>query len=385
MMWNLNESNFTWLDRLKICKFFLSKDRFWTMSSQVQKFEKEMAEFVGCKHAVFVSSGSTANMLLAYHLKDNISRRSSAKNTVVFPSTTWVTSVSPFIREGFRAKFIDVSLADYSMDLNYLEEYLSKHSEEVACVFVTSLLGFTPDIDRLKNIESVYGVKVMLDNCENTLGEYDLKNVSSFFTSTTSTYFGHQIQSIEGGFIFTNEDLERDMFLMYRNHGMTRSVLDNSQFVNPDVDERFDFYLLGNNARNSDVNALVGSLDLRRAASYAAKREDFFHYFYISVNPSKIRLPRYFSRRVHVPFCLPLVFRDKKDKEVIERYCADNGIETRPIVSGNLLRQTCFKEYGEYSDFRTSEILHNNGFYVGLHNKVKSKNIEKLTTQINNL
>lgn len=383
--WKLNESNFTFVDKLKICKFFLSKGDFWTMGRNVEEYERQMAKFVGCKYAVFVSSGSTANMLLAYYLKDNVFTRN--KNTVIFPSTTWVTSVSPFIREGFTPKFVDVSLTDFSIDLNQLESYLKRNSKKIACIFITSLLGFTPNINKLKEIAKHYKVKIMLDNCENTLGAFKGKNVSSYFTSTTSTYFGHQLQSVEGGFVFTNSDKERDYFLMYRNHGMVRGVNKNEKYANKNVDKRFDFYLLGNNARNSDINAFIGLQDFKRREEYTNKRRQLYNYFHKFVDSSILNLSSISVNKdkMHVPFCLPLIFKNRKNKESIQEWCDNNKIETRPIISGNLLRQTCFKKYGQPLDFKNSENLHTNGFYVGLHKKVKEKDINRLIKQINNL
>ena len=206
MKWNLNESQFTLSDRLKLAWFVFS-DNQWTQSKHTLAFEHRMANFVDAKHAVFVANGSLANTLIAMYLRDTHVAMKTG-NTVVFPATTWMTSVSPFIREGFDEKFIDVNMNDFSMDLDKLEKYLDKSSKHVACVFVTSLLGFNPDMERLQQISKKYDVAVMADNCENTLGISDGKNISSFFTSTTSTYFGHQLQSVEGGFVFTNDDAE---------------------------------------------------------------------------------------------------------------------------------------------------------------------------------
>lgn len=386
MNWNLNESNFTFLDRLKICKFFLNKKNFWTMTEQVQQYEKAMADYVGCKHAIFVSSGSTANTILAMYLTDK------AKNkTVVFPSTTWITSVSPFIREGFRPYFVDVNMHDMSMDLDKLEEFLETSSDEVACVFITSLLGFVPDIDRIKRIESIYKVRVMLDNCENTLGTYKGKNISSFFTSTTSTYFGHQLQSVEGGFIFTNSQEEYEYCLMARNHGMVRSLPSNkAKYSNPDVDSRFDFYQLGNNFRNTNINAFIGLLDLKRVKEYINTRQKLYSLLLLRLKSNLVTIPKMNLLKAgsdcdDVPFCIPLIFKDKYSLELTKEFCITNKIEARPIISGNLLRQTCLKGYSVPSYYSSSEYLHNCGMYIGLHNKVTEKHIDKLVSFLNQL
>lgn len=379
--WKLNESNFTFLDKIKISKFIIT-DNFWTMGDYVKKFELEMAKYVGTKYAIFVSSGSTANTILAYYLKDY--QYNTVKNEIIFPSTTWTTSISPFIREGFQPKFIDVSLNDMCMDLDKLENYLKENYNKVSCVFYTSLLGYVPDINRLKELSEKYSVRVMLDNCENTLGEYNGKNVSSFFTSTTSTYFGHQLQSVEGGFIFTNNDDEYDYYLMYRNHGMTRSVINNQKYLNKNVDEKFDFYLLGNNFRNSNIHAFVGLLDFKRKDFYKQKRIELYNTF--KENVKNLIFPDNSNAyRTNVPFSIPLIFKKFEDKTKVKRICDDLNIESRPIISGNLLKQTCYRKYDDFNNFPISEFLHNNGFYIGLHAKVSKKHINLLAENINKI
>jgi len=383
--WPLNVSNFSLLDRIKIALFFLKSNNFWTMNKKVQEFELKMSEFAQVKHSIFVANGSVANTLVAMYLKDHVFTKT--KDTIIFPSTTWITSVSPFIREGFKPKFIDISLEDFCLDLKKTEAYLEKNSKNVACIFATSLLGFVPNIEKLKELSGKYNVKVMMDNCENTFGSYENKNISSFFTSTTSTYFGHQLQSVEGGFVFTNDDDEKDYFLMARNHGMTRSLINNNRYLNENVDSKFDFYLLGNNFRNSDIHAYIGLLDFERVQEYIDNRKNLYSLFESYLDPNKYIIAKNFYKRQPVAFCLPIIFR-KTDNDKFKsalQFCKDNDIETRPIISGNLLRQTCFEKFDKFANFNNSEFIHQNGFYIGLHNKLCESQINQVTNYLNNL
>ena len=68
--WYLNINNFSYIERIKIALFILNFKNRWTQDSQVKLFEKEMAEKIGTKYAVFVSSGSTANTLISQYVKD---------------------------------------------------------------------------------------------------------------------------------------------------------------------------------------------------------------------------------------------------------------------------------------------------------------------------
>lgn len=376
-MWKLNTNHFTFWDRLKICGFFLNKNNFWTYGKQVQQFEKKMAKFVGTKYALFVSSGSTANTLLAYYLNDVESRKK-----IIFPAVTWATSVTPFIKCGFEPVFVDVSLNRLSINLDQVEQLLKK-DKEIGTLFITSLLGISPDIKRLKQIQSTYNVRIMLDNCESTYTKYNDKNISSYFTSTTSTYFGHVLQSVEGGFVFTNDDKEYELFNMIRNHGMYRHLPTDRQdkYKNPAVDPLFDFYCIGNNFRNTDINAFIGQLDFNRVEEYEKHRRHCGNVFASSLDKNKFY--QLDITNEDNLFCLPIIAKNKETIQKIKDYCKKNNIEYRPIIGGNLLKQTAFKKYGRASKFKNADIINNNGVYVGLHYSVMDYQIYEFVNQIN--
>jgi CDP-6-deoxy-D-xylo-4-hexulose-3-dehydrase len=385
MNWPLNINNFSFLDRLKICKFILNPANRWTQGDRVKEFESKMADYVGCKYSVYVSSGSTANSLLADYQKSICKDR----DIIVLPSTTWQTSCSPWIKAGFNPKFIDVCLSDFSMDLSKLEDFIIENKDRIACVFPTSLIGFTPKMSEYQRLQRKYGVNINFDNCENTFGTYNNRNVSSFFTSTTSTYFGHQIQSIEGGFIFTNSKKEYEYYLINRNHGMVRSLkaynIDTSSYENKLVDSLFDFHTLGNNFRNSDFNAFVGMLDLKRVQKYTESRKKLYNVFKSKLDLSKFYLPSELEDGEHVPFCLPIICKGNKKKKALS-ICEDLDIEYRPIISGFLGYQTCYKEFFQDGiDYVNSINLHHNGFYVGLFHNLRETKIEKLVSKLNNI
>jgi len=366
----------------------LNPSNRWTQGCKVKEFEEKIAEYVGCNFAVYVSSGSTANTLLADYQK----RICADKNIVVLPSTTWQTSCSPWIKAGFKPEFIDVNLTDFSINKDKLESFVINNKAKIACIFPTSLIGFTPDMDFYKKVNKEYDVNINFDNCENTFGKFKDQNVSSFFTSTTSTYFGHQIQSIEGGFIFTNSKQEYEYYIINRNHGMVRSLsaygIDTTLYENDKVDSLFDFYSLGNNFRNTDLNAFVGMLDFKRIYKYSEKRKKLYSFFKDKLDLNKFYLPQESVHAEHIPFCLPIICK-KTNKEKALQICKNLGIEHRPIISGYLGYQTCYQEFfknkNALKDYPNSVYLHEHGLYVGLFNKLSKSNVDKLVSQLNNI
>ena len=121
-------------DRLKMSYFILSSSRF-TNGPKVIEFEKKWSEWLGVKHSLFVSSGSTANFLLIAAIKDLYNLQHGDK--VLLPACTWVTSVAPIIQLGLTPIFCDISLSNYCIDENDLEVIKEQHPD-IKLVFTSS-------------------------------------------------------------------------------------------------------------------------------------------------------------------------------------------------------------------------------------------------------
>lgn len=395
--WPLNDSHFTMWDRMRIAKFFLNPKNRWTQGDLVKEYERKWRDFVGSKYAVMTSSGSTANTLMAMRVKDSLGRKFRTKNRVILPAVTWQTSVAPWIREGFRPVFFDIQEDNLCIKTGAVRRYLKEHSDRVACVFPTSLLGMKPGIVNLNRLNVEYpDVKIMMDNCENTFGYYETlgedgfserQNISNLFTSSTSMYFGHQATTGgEGGMIFTNDEEEYEYFLMARNHGMVRGLSGYSnteKYRNENVDERFDFYMLGNNYRSTDVSAFIGLLDFEKMQEHIQKREALTEL--IITNLSKTFFKPWYDS---VLFAFPIIPQfDSEDKNIgarlsIENYCKDAGIEYRPIISGNLLNHTAYKNYRQ-GPFPVADYVHKYGLYVGIYPDLDESKLHDLILFLN--
>lgn len=394
--WPLAVNSFTFLDRLKICSFFLNSKNRWTQDKYVKEYEKIAAKYVGAKYAVFVSSGSAANQLICQEIKDRLIKNGEwpLKNKVIVSAVTWQTNVSVWVREGFEPIFIDPNLEDFSINYYNLIQILEDKDNlnKIACIFPTSVLGYTPDLDLLKFISQRFQVEVKLDNCENFFGEYSIHdkkyNINSLFTSSASCFIAHHITTgSEGGFIFTNSEKEYEYYLLSRAHGLLRNLdqYQISQTGNKLVDKQFDFQTLSSNYRSSDINAFMGILDFRRADEYKKYRNKIYSIFKNSLDKNKYLLPENREWTYDCAFCLPIICKHPELLGKVKEYLDSCGIEKRGFISGNMLRQTPYQKYANYKDFPNAEFLNNNAIYIGLHQKVTEKMIIEITSKLNNI
>lgn len=408
--WPLSDSNFTLLDRLKICQFFLDPKKQWTSGPEVKKYENKWAQDVQ-SNCIMVSSGSAANTLIAQYTRD----KNPNKKYIVLPTIGWMTTFQPFLREGFEPIFIDVNFHDLSMDLDKLEKFLKKNAGDIALVFIVSLLGFSPDIDRLLKIQEKYNIEIKLDCCESSNTLWKGKSIMSYFTSSTSLFFSHIMTcGGESGLIFTKDREEFKYYLLASNHGMVRGLQpyiknvsksyediselnwneliweDYINLLNKELkDNRFDFAKLGNNHRSTDTAAFIGGLDLNRKNYYNQRRLNLYSKYFWNIDSNK-----YQSIKIHqgdIPFAIPIIIKGKNKKKKERRFdqavgvCERLRIETRLLVSGSIFRQTAFKHLGNPLDYKNTEELHNYSFYAGLNPKIKEGQVLQLVKELNKL
>lgn len=404
--WPLNTINHSYLDRIKLAFFYLNPSNQWSIGPKVKEFEERFAKYLGVKYVVATSSGSTANSILSHYWFDkNKKSIKNGRNQIILNGITWATNANPWIRDGFKPIFIDINLQDFSIDCDKLEKYLKHNHKKVSCVFVTSLIGFAPNLDRLEEICNKYKVRLFGDFCESGLTKYigwfdkpNLVHIGRYITNTHSFYVGHLLCGCEMGCLATNNHEEYQEFLLYRNHGLLRSIKDINEYPwintyeenkNELTDESFTFIRVGNNYRPTEINAYTTLLDLKRIEQYTKRRKSLYELYYKNLNDN-FYLPEQ-NGDENINFCLPIIVNpeykgNKSDLiEKAKKICDKNLIERRPIVSQTITRHSIYQEYGDYKTLKNCEYLTKYGFYVGLNVKVKEDDILSLTKELNQL
>jgi len=366
-------NSITWRDKYELIKFIIFSDRF-TNGPKVREFEDAWSEWIGSKYSLYVSSGSTADYLLIASVKERFNIPDGAK--VLLPACTWVTNVSPVLQCKLEPVFCDISLEHFSFDLEKLPK------DNVAIVFVTHLLGIDAPIEELK--ERYPNAIFLEDICEShgVEGPHGSRRGGTSSTgSTFSFYYGHHMTTIEGGFVSTNDKELYELMRMKRSHGMAREMSPDyykeaaAKF--PDIDSRFLFLTDGHNFRNTEIGAVLGLSQLKRLDDSIAIRRRNFSFF---VNELK-HLEQHFyipsDSQGNSSFCLPLICKDAKLMPCLKKAFEDAGIENRPIVGGNLLRQPFLAKY-QHIKAPNADILNDQGVYVGNSQFVTLEMVAKL-------
>ena len=385
MYWPLMEETITLKDRLKMASFVLTSSRL-TNGPKVREFEEKWSQWLGVKHSLYVSSGSTANTLLVSSMKEHFGLKDGDK--VLVPACTWVTNIAPVIQAGLEPIFCDINLQNYSFDLDELK-YVAQQHPDIKAVFITHLIGLSSDVEKVREIFP--DALILEDVCEShgVEGPKGKRGKSKDSVgSTFSFYYGHHITTVEGGMVCTNNTALYELMRMKRSHGMAREASPEKfkQYAseNPGIDPAFLFMTEGFNLRNHEICAVLGLSQIKRLDKNIQIRKENYKYWWDKSTQMgerwqwKYYLPEY--QEGNSSFCFPLIARGIALVQTLKYKFKEEGIEYRPIISGNILRHPAFKQYKLCTERETPNVclLHMNGLYVGNSQFVNKEKLDRL-------
>ena len=320
-----------------------------TMGVHVRKFEEAFAQLVEAKHAVMVTSGSSALELAAYWYTEHL-----GQNTVVIPAVTWPTTVWPFIRAGCKVILADVDP----------ETLLMQHGEHYGfCHVPVHLMG--------NRCEITEKMRIIEDSCE---AIQPVRGTIACY----SMFFSHHLNTVEGGVVCTNDDHVADWLRSARAHGWIRDCspaykaqIKAAHAGHEKIDERFLFENMGWNMKPTELAAAIGIIQLGKLKANMEARLHAYLYMAegLASLANQIQPMRLVSNPA--PFAFPLICRDAATKaRLVAGLEGGQSIETRPIAGGNLARQPAFRRYRDKwtaGELPGANKVHDCGFFVGLY------------------
>lgn len=369
----------TWDDEeYKAINRVIESNRF-TIGPEVEIFEKEFAEYFGSKHAVMVNSGSSANLIAISALILSDKYDLNKGDEVIVPAVSWATTYTVLHQCGLKLRFVDIDLDTFNLNLNELKNAITGNTK---AIFAVNLLGNPNDFDKLVSICNDHDLILIEDNCESMGAKYNGKYAGTFgVCGTFSTFYSHHMATMEGGMVLTDDDELNDIMKSIRSHGWTRNLSENSRF-NIQKDkfyEMFNFIFPGYNVRPVEMEAAIGREQLKKLDRFLKERKSNGKYFLDKFsNINSILLQK--NQDDSSFFGFPIIFNNDLEREKFIKSCDENNIEYRPIVAGNFTKNKVIEyfDYSIYGDLKNSNILHNNGLFIGNHHFDVKKDLDEI-------
>ncbi len=358
-----------------------------TIGPITNKFENIFKKKLNTNFSLMVNSGSSAN-LLALQCLVNPYRKQRLKrgDEVLIPSLCWSTSLWPIIQSGLVPKFVDVDV--HTLNIN-IEDLKKKISKKTKALLIVHVLGNCADMGEIMKIKKKNKLILIEDTCESLGTKFKDKYLGSFGEfSSFSFYSSHQISSGEGGMLCCQNNEDYEIIKSLRSHGWSRGLKNEAKIArnNKQLDKRFIFYNSGFNLRPTDVSASIGLSQFKDLNKFMKIRTVNRQMILNEIKKNFIVNNNLFITKENNSvkaswFGIPIILSKKISRKNFIKGIEKDGVQTRPIISGNFLKQPSIKKYKLNKNFKlkNSDYINDHGLFIGLPTKLMTKvNVKKL-------
>lgn len=238
-----------------------NKVNYWT-GDECREFEREFADFVGCKYAIAVSNGTTALdlALLTLDLCDG--------DEVIVTPRTFLGSVSSIINAGAIPVFADVSLTTQNITSVSIKNVITNKTRAIVCVH---LAGWPCDMDPIMNLAEKHNLMVIEDCAQAHGAQYKGRSVGSIGHVGAWSFCQDKIMTTggEGGMVTTNDKESWSRMWSYKDHGKSWNAVYEKDHP-PGF--RWVHESFGTNWRMTEMQAAIGRIQLKYLEGWNTKR-----------------------------------------------------------------------------------------------------------------
>ena len=366
---------------------------FWLTSGRyTEQFEEQLSAYLGVRFCSLVNSGSSANLAAFMALTSPLlgGRRIRRGDEVITVAAGFPTTVTPMIQYGAVPVFVDVTIPQYNIDVERLEE---ARSGKTKAVMLAHTLGNPFNLEAVKEFCSRWNLWLVEDNCDALGSRYTINGETKFTGTigdigTSSFYPPHHMTMGEGGAVYTDNPLLHKIIRSFRDWGRDCSCpsgcdnlcghrFDRQYGELPlGYDHKYVYSHFGYNLKATDMQAAIGCAQLEKLPSFAARRKENFARLKAGLagTEESYILPGACEKSDPSWFGFLITCRGGVDRNRVVQYAEQKGVQTRMLFAGNLLKHPCFDEmrrtgegYRVVGSLEQTDRIMRDSFWVGVY------------------
>lgn len=395
-------------DEKEMCNLTDATLDFWLTTGRfTEEFEQKFCNYLGVKYCSLVNSGSSANLNAFMALTSPLlgEKRVKRGDEMITVAAGFPTTVTPAIQYGAVPVFVDVTIPQYNIDVNRLEEALS---DKTKAVMIAHTLGNPFDLGAVKQFCDKHGLWLIEDNCDALGSRYTMEGKERFTGTigdigTSSFYPPHHMTMGEGGAVYTNNPLLHRAIRSFRDWGrdcVCPSGKDNlcghrfdKQYGELPLgyDHKYVYSHFGYNLKATDLQAAIGCAQIEKFPSFVERRKHNFNRLKEGLKPVEDRLilPEACEHSDPSWFGFLITCREGVDRNKIVPYIESRGIQTRMLFAGNLTKHPCFDEmrktgegYRIVGSLENTDRIMRDSFWVGVYPGMTDEMIDYMAAEI---
>jgi len=357
------------------------------MGKESREFEERTAKAFGKKYGIMVNSGSSANTL-AIEILDL-----PKGSEVITPLLTFATTVAPIVKAGLIPVFADVEPGTYNINIDQVEKLITKKTK---ALMIPLLLGNLPDIERLSKLAKRHKLYFIEDSCDTFAPTFNKKPSGTFSDISVTSFYGSHIITAGGGggMLMVNNVKWKDRARVLRGWGRSSSLFSESEAVEDrfkakiggiQYDAKFIFDEIGYNFLHPEICAAFGNAQLDKINEFKKRRDYCFAVLlkFFQQYEDLFVLPKQDPRVSTQWLAFPLTLKEGAPftRLALVKYLEENNIQTRPIFTGNILKQPAFKNIKHRihkNGTKVTEEIMKGGLLIGCHHGLTEEQLDRM-------
>jgi CDP-6-deoxy-D-xylo-4-hexulose-3-dehydrase len=359
---------------------------FWLTTGRfADDFERQLARYLGLRHAILCNSGSSANLLALTCLTSPSleARQLRPGDEVITVAAGFPTTVNPIFQNRLVPVFLDIELGTYNLNIAHLEEAIGLKTK---AIMVAHTLGNPFNVEAVLDVARRHNLWVIEDNCDALGSTYQGRLTGTFGDlGTLSFYPAHHITTGEGGAVLTNQPKLKKLVESFRDWGRDcwcAPGKDNTcgkRFewqlgeLPYGYDHKYTYSHIGYNLKLTDMQAAVGVAQLRKLPDFIAARKGNWAMLREGLDPLEnyFVLPRATPNSDPSWFGFLITVRPDApfSRQAVLDYIQRRGVATRLLFGGNLLRQPAYRDldYRVVGSLDVTDLVMKQTFWVGVY------------------
>ena len=381
---------------------------FWLTSGRYTKeFEEKFAKRFNIKYCSLVNSGSSANLLAFMALTSPLLKERAIKrgDEIITVAAGFPTTISPIVQYGAIPVFVDITIPEYNIDCDMLENALSPKTK---AIMIAHTLGNPFNLKKVLEFCKKNNLWLIEDNCDALGSKYNIDGEEKYTGTigdigTSSFYPPHHMTMGEGGAVYTNNPLLHKIVRSFRDWGRECSCpsgMDNlcghrfdGKFgdLPKGYDHKYVYSHFGYNLKATDMQAAIGCAQLEKIEYFTKRRIDNFNRLKEGLKnlSEKIILPEAEKNSIPSWFGFLITCKNGINRNELVKYLDNNGIQTRNLFAGNIIKHPCFDKmreknegYRVIGELQNTDIVMNNSFWIGVYPGMSEKEIDFMIKNI---
>lgn len=331
---------------------------WYILGQELQSFEKEFAAYCETKYCIGVANGLDALILILRAYEYGIN------DEIIVPSNTYIASILAISAVGAIPVLVEPDLNTYNIDLTKIEEKITKNTK---AIMVVHLYGQAAEMKSINELAQKYNLKVIEDSAQAHGAIYDNKRTGNLGNASGFSFYpGKNLGALgDGGAITTNDDELAEKLMALRNYGSKK---------------KYENIYKGMNSRLDEIQAAILRVKLKYLDKDNNRRKEIAKFYLGNIKNENIILPTRPQESSHVWHLF--VIRTKQ-RDQLQKYLADNGIQTVIHYPIPPHKQQAYKEWNHLS-FPISEQIHEQALSLPISPIMSQEQVNYIVDNINN-